>query len=138
MFGLSYLWHGLFLNDYKLINYPIGIYIASATITYLIIGFIVSRMFLLQLFDKISVHPMLRGPAIGFACGLLIYIVAIAIQTVNASGYGSIVTFNKEWDIKYLLLDITWQGIEQGVGGLLIGIVYMLVYEPLPQMAEEE
>jgi len=122
MFGMSYLWHGVFLNDYQLITYPLGIYLTAAAIAYLFIGFLVSRAFILEFFDKISRHPLLRGPAIGFACGVLVYIIATAVH----------VTFNKDMDMKYLVLDITWQGIEQAFGGLVIGIVYMVVFEPFP------
>lgn len=128
MFGLSYCWHGLFLNDYKLINYPIGIYLISAAIAYIFIGFLISRAFLLRFFDKISKHPLLRGPAVGFACGLLVYVIATVVH----------VNFTKDLDLKYLLLDITWQGIEQSVGGLLVGIIYMTVFEAFPHPAEIE
>ena len=122
MFGLSYLWHGVFLNDYQLITYPIGIYLIASAIAYLFIGFLVSAAFTIEYFDKISRHPLLRGPAIGFACGLLVFIVATVIH----------VSFSKDMDMRYMLLDITWQGIEQAFGGLVIGIVYMMVFEPYP------
>jgi hypothetical protein len=123
MFGLSYLWHGIFLNDYQLISYPLGVYLIAAAIAYLFIGFLVSRAFIIEYFDRFTRHPLLRGPAIGFACGVLVYIVATAVH----------VTFNKDMDLKYLVLDITWQGIEQAFGGLVIGIVYMVVFEPFPE-----
>jgi hypothetical protein len=131
MFGVSYLWHGFFLNDYQRMNFPMAIYLVAASITYLVIGFLVSRVFIIEYFDKISRHPLLRGPAVGFTCGMVVYIVAMAIQASNASGYGSIVTFNKEFDAKYMVLDLTWQGIEQAFGGLIIGLVYMFVFEPV-------
>lgn len=128
MFGLSYLWHGVFLYDYAMISYPIGIYLTAAAIAYIFIGFLVTRAFLLPVFDKISRHPLLRGPAIGFACGVMVYIVATVVH----------VTFNKDMDLKYLLLDITWQGIEQAFGGFIVGLVYMLVYEPSKYHVEEK
>jgi len=128
MFGMSYLWHGVFLNDYQLITYPLGIYLVCAAIAYLLIGFLVSRAFMIQSFDKMSRHPLVRGPVIGFICGVLVYIIATVVH----------VTFNKDMDIKYLFLDIMWQGIEQSIGGLVIGIVYMLVYEPFHVEEVEE
>lgn len=128
MFGLSYCWHGLFLNDYQLITYPLGIYLTAAAIVYLLIGFLMGRAFTMKLFDKISQHPLLRGPAVGFACGILVYLVATVVH----------VNFTKDLDLKYMLLDITWQGIEQGIGGLLVGIVYMTVFEPFPHPEMEE
>ena len=128
MFGLSYLWHGVFLNDYELITYPMGIYLTAASIAYLFIGFVVSRAFLIEYFDKISRHPLVRGPLIGFACGVLMYVIATVLH----------VSFNKDMDMKYLVLDITWQGIEQAFGGFVVGLVYMLVFEPFPKPAEEK
>ncbi|CAN5144109.1 hypothetical protein BH09BAC5_BH09BAC5_28320 [soil metagenome] len=127
MFGLSYVWHGIVLYDYDQITYPIAIYLTASSIAYLFIGFLVSRSFLIPFLDKVSHHPLLRGPAIGFACGILVYILATVVH----------VTFNKDMDLKYFLLDITWQGIEQAFGGFVVGIVYMLVYEPHPMHIEE-
>lgn len=119
MFGLSYLWHGVFLYDYDMITYNKAIYFTAASIAYIFIGFLVSRAFLMPFFDKITRQPVLRGFAVGFACGILVYIIATAVH----------VTFNKDMDLKYLLLDITWQGIEQAFGGMMVGIVYMAVHE---------
>jgi hypothetical protein len=128
MFGLSYLWHGVVLYDYEQITYPIGIYLTAASIAYLFIGFLVSRAFLLPFFDRISRHPLLRGPAVGFACGVLVYILATVVH----------VTFNKDMDLKYFVLDITWQGIEQAFGGFVVGLVYMLVFEARNYPVEEQ
>jgi hypothetical protein len=128
MFGLSYLWHGFVLNDYAQITYPLGIYLMASALAYLFIGFLVSRAFLIPFFDKLTRHPLLRGPAIGFACGLLVYIIATVVH----------VTFNKDMDLRYFVLDITWQGIEQAFGGFVIGLVYMYVYEANPFMEEAE
>ncbi|CAN5828121.1 hypothetical protein BH11BAC7_BH11BAC7_17780 [soil metagenome] len=128
MFAVSYLWHGVILYDYAQITYPLGIYLTASAIAYLFIGFLVNRAFLIPFFDKISRHPLIRGPFIGFACGVLVYIIATVVH----------VTFNKDMDLKYFVLDITWQGIEQAFGGFIIGLVYMFVYEPHPFHAEEE
>ena len=127
MFGLSYLWHGVFLNDYQLITYPLGIYLVCAAVAYLLIGFLVSRAFIIEYFDKVTRHPLGRGPFIGFICGVLVYIIATVVH----------VTFNKDMDLKYLFLDIFWQGVEQAFGGLMIGIVYMLVYEHTHHVGDE-
>ncbi|MDQ3110735.1 MAG: hypothetical protein M3R17_12650 [Bacteroidota bacterium] len=128
MFVLSYIWHGVVLYDYAQITYPLGIYLTASAIAYLFIGFLVNRAFVIPFFDRISRHPLLRGPAIGFACGMLVYIVATVVH----------VTFNKDMELKYFLLDVTWQGIEQAFGGFVVGLVYMFVYEPHPFPVEKE
>lgn len=127
MFGLSYIWHGVVLYDYAQITYPLGIYLTASAIAYLFIGFLVNRAFVIPFFDRVSRHPLARGPAIGFAVGVLVYIIATVVH----------VTFNKDMELKYFLLDITWQGIEQGFGGFIVGLVYMFVYEPHPFTADE-
>ncbi|MBI3509863.1 MAG: hypothetical protein HY064_04310 [Bacteroidetes bacterium] len=128
MFGLSYFWHGIVCTDYSFINYPLQVYLSFAAVAYLFIGFVVSKAFTIKFFDKLSQHPLLRGPMVGFACGVLVYIIATVVH----------VNFNKDFSLKFLVLDITWQGIEQALGGFLIGIIYMLVFEPFPHSAEEE
>lgn len=128
MFGLSYLWHGLFLNDYNLISYSKVVYFSFATVAYIFVGFLVTRAYSLPFFDKTSSNSILRGFWVGFSCGILVSILA---TTVNIS-------FNKSHDLKYLIFDLTWQGIEQGIGGLIVGFVYVLVYESKGGRAIEE
>lgn len=133
MFGLSYLWHGVFLYDYDLITYPIGIYLVCAAIAYFVIGFIVSRAFTIEFFDRFSRHPLVRGPLIGFGTGVAIYLLATAINVATHVN----VTFSRG-DLKFFALDVVWQGIEQSFGGLVIGIVYMVVFERMPEPSSEE
>ncbi|HNK69749.1 MAG TPA: hypothetical protein PKH36_13570, partial [Flavobacteriales bacterium] len=42
MFGLSWVWHGLALNDLRDLTIPLGLYIALAAVAYLIIGAILT------------------------------------------------------------------------------------------------
>jgi len=128
MFGFSYLWHGVVLNDYSTINYPLGVYLVSAGIVYLVIGFLLNRIFIAEFIDRFSQKPMARGLLSGLALGVVVYMVALVVG----------VTFTKGLDIKYLLLDVCWQAIEQAVGGLVVGVVYMTVLEFIPQPLEEE
>lgn len=135
MFGLSYFWHGVFLNDYQLFmdnhqpgSFQLIVYIGAAAIAYLFIGFLVGKAFQLKFFDKISEHPLLRGPAAGFACGLLVYVISIVVQ----------INLTRGLEAKSMFLDFVWQGIEQSVGGFVVGLVYMFVFEPFHGAAEEE
>lgn len=133
MFGLSYLWHGVFLNDYELIQYPKGIFISASAIVYLFIGLLLSRIFIADFLDKISRHPLLRGPAAGFAAGIMVYLIALVIG----------VTYNKGLDMKYIVMDVVWQGVEQAIGGLFVGLSYMFIFEPfirhdIPEGTDEE
>jgi len=127
MFGLSYVYHGVLTTDYQTISYPLQVYLVAAGVAYLFIGFLVSRAFLIPWFDRFTRHPLLRGPAIGFACGILVYFITIAVS----------VTIGKGVDLRWLVLDITWQGIDQALGGTAVGLVYMFVFEPMPMEPED-
>lgn len=130
MYGLSYCWHGLFLNDYQLIQYPLGIFLAAAAVAYLMIGALLGRLFIAPQLDRVSRHPLLRGPVAGVLTGVAVYVLALVIG----------VTYNKELDLKFIVMDVVWQAIEQAIGGFVTGLVYMFVYEPfyIPQEAEHQ
>lgn len=121
MFGLSYFWHGIFLNDYKLIAYPRGIFLTAAAFVYLFIGFLLTRLFHVHILDRISMHPLLRGPAAGIPTGLMVYMIAIVIG----------ITINKTTEIQYMLFDVCWQMLEQAVGGIFVGLSYMYIPESI-------
>lgn len=128
MFALSYLWHGVILNDYKLISYPIGIYLVSAGVVYLVIGFLLNRIFIAEFIDRFSEKALPRGLLTGVGLGVIVYMVALVVG----------VTFTKGLDVKYMALDVMWQAFEQCVGGLVVGLVYMLVFEFIPQPVEDD
>ena len=54
MFGLSYVWHGVVLNDYAILTYPFQIYLISAAVVYLVSGFLLTRIFIAEFLDRIS------------------------------------------------------------------------------------
>jgi len=130
MYGLSYVWHGIFLNDYKIMNFPQGVFLAAAAVVYLFIGALVTRLFLFKQLDSVSRHPLLRGPVAGALCGLLMFLLVLVVG----------ITFSRQSSTEYLLLDLVWQVLEQTLGGFAVGLSYMFVYEPLPERitVEEE
>lgn len=128
MFGLSYVWHGIVLNDYKLISYPFGIYLVSAGVVYLVIGFLMSRIFIAEFLGRFTEKTVVRGLISGSALGLIVYMTALVAG----------VSFSNGLEMKYLALDVAWQVIEQTFGGLVIGLVYLLVFEFVPEPMEGE
>jgi len=128
MFALSYLWHGIILNDYELIRYPMGIYLVSAGVVYLVIGFLLNRIFIAEFLDRYTQKALPRGLFTGIGLGIIVYMVALVIG----------VAFTKSLELKYMALDAFWQTIEQCAGGLVVGLVYMLVFEFIPQPIEED
>lgn len=128
MFGLSYVWHGVVLNDYAILTYPFQIYLISAAVVYLVSGFLLTRIFIAEFLDRISQKPIPRGLAAGAALGMILYMVALVVG----------VTFNSGMDLKYLLLDVIWQISEQAAGGLIVGLVYIFVFEYIPHPIEDD
>lgn len=128
MFALSYVWHGVVLNDYELISYPFEIYLVSAGVVYLVLGFLISRIFIAEFLDRYSEKAIVRGLLTGVGLGVIAYMTALVLG----------VSFSKGLDPKFMALDIFWQVIEQTAGGLTVGLVYLFVFEFIPQPLEEE
>ncbi len=121
MFLLSYVWHGIFLTDFSRLTYPKEIFLLFASIVYLIIGFLVAKAVDSKtLTAKFKRKPVVRG-AIG---GVLIGIACFLVATVVG------ISFSTGSRLQNMVLDITWQVIEQGIGGVLAGLVHLFVFDP--------
>jgi hypothetical protein len=122
MFGISYSWHGIFLNDVRNLNYPISIYLISSSIIYLLTGFALvkffSHLFIIQMFRNFIV----RGLVCGASLGLVMYMAALVLG----------ISFTKNTSMSSILIDVPWQIFEQAMGGLLIGTFFSFIYEPVP------
>ena len=121
MFSLSYLWHGVILNDFERLSYPIEIYLIGSVITYLILGFIVTQIFLMKFMAR---KPLLRGMVSGLSLGVATYIVSLVIG----------VSFSTSLTTTYILFDLLWQAIEQMAGGITVSLVYISIYEGNPMV----
>jgi len=122
MFGLSYLWHGIFLNDLERLSYPKEIFLTGSVITYLILGFLLTRIYLMKFPKTIAKKPLIRGIISGAFLGVATYIVTLVVG----------VSFSTELTPKYILFDMMWQAIEQTVGGIVVAFVYISIYEGNP------
>ena len=122
MFSLSYLWHGVFLNDIVRLSYPLGIFMTSSIVAYLILGFLLTKIFLLKFHKHISERPFLKGLISGAILGMVSYLFTLAIG----------VSFSSSLTTKYILMDILWQIIEQSAGGITVAIVYVWIYDDDP------
>lgn len=121
MFMLAYVWHGLFLNDYERLQYPESVFLIFSSVVYLAIGFVIAKAvdasFLIKKFKR---KPLIRGVIAGSICGMLLFVVA------NVIG----VSFSAGFQIKALLFDLTWQMIEQTMGGCIVAVVHYTVFDP--------
>jgi hypothetical protein len=111
MYGLSYLWHGVVLNDIDSITYPIGLFYFLSAIVYLFIGFVLTITTIKLDFKD---QKYLNGTIIGSVLGFFLYLIAFILG----------VSFSSLDQIDHLVFDILWQMLEQGLGGMLAGSLY--------------
>ena len=128
MFIISYIWHGVFLNDISHIHYPLGIYLISATFVYLTIGFVMTKLYSYPGIINLFRSFFARGLILGAGLGLLLYMMALVLG----------VTFTKSISMASIAVDVPWQMFEQVVGGLIISTVFTIIYEPLLLNRNEE
>lgn len=122
MFGLSYVWHGVVLNDFVRLSYPKEIFLTGSIITYLILGFLVTRIFLMPYPQAIATKPLLRGIISGLLLGIATYIVTLVTG----------VSFSSSLTVENIFFDLSWQAVEEMIGGLTVAFVYISIYEGNP------
>jgi uncharacterized membrane protein HdeD (DUF308 family) len=115
MFMLSYIWHGVVLNDLIKLTYPTDIFLTISALVYLGIGFIITVVTYVMKRLKDSFK---YGMAAGALIGIFIYAVAFVMG----------LSFNDVVDIKIIAFDLGWQVLEQGFGGLMCGWVYRTLH----------
>lgn len=114
MYALSYLWHGILLNDLNRLTYPIDTFLLLSALAYFGIGMLLAVG--IQFVDYGKKNYM-KGMLLGIPLGTFIYLIAFVF---GISFYGTP-------QLKYIILDLGWQLCEQTIGGLLAGIIYQLV-----------
>lgn len=120
MYGLSFLWHGLALNDLLELKIPIALYAALSAVVYLLIG--LGTTF--GMHQAIQHHWIgirqgfpFKGFLFGAVIGFAVYLVALT--------FGMSFTDRR---LMHMVVDVLWQMSEQGLGGLMVslGIIYDL------------
>ena len=125
MYTAFYIWHGIFLNDFKQIQFPLTWFIFLSAFAYLVIAYITYRVFETKILSAID-NLVLRG----FIAALVVSLSLFAIMTVLH------ISFTKNVTSTYLMVDFFWQIIEQSVGALFIVIGKAVIFEPRPQIEE--
>ncbi|MCE3228761.1 MAG: hypothetical protein K0S32_3312 [Bacteroidetes bacterium] len=122
MFTLFYIWHGIFLNDFKRIQFPLTWFVTFAAFTYLIFGagiFFLYESQVMKWFDNLWLRGIVCGLIAGFSFFMIATIVNISI-TSNLSK-------------QHLLVDCAWQMAEQTVGALTIVFLKFVIRERIPE-----
>ncbi len=112
MMLLSWAWHGIFLNDLIFIPNPVFLFYSLAFLAYITIGFSLTFVYT---YLSMGLGIRLKGMFMGMAMGFFIYLIAFVFG-ISFKGHGT----------EHLVLDFIWQMMEQGAGGSVIAMVYML------------
>jgi hypothetical protein len=114
MFGLSYFWHSIFLNDFNRILIPKNVFFSMLGAAYLCISAAMMVFFTAKIINIKAVY--VKGFLVGMMGGITVYLVAITI------GY----SFNNSMVLKQSIIDAIWQMLEQGIGGVVMAWVYRI------------
>jgi H+/Cl- antiporter ClcA len=124
MYAAFYVWHGLFLTDLNHIEFSKTLFFILAALVYLAISFVLYRTYESKLLAKYFSQPILRGIISGVILGFLLF----AVITVLG------ISFTKNVNMTYILVDCAWQIAEQILGGIIIGLGKAIIFEPTPEM----
>ena len=119
MFSAFYIWHGIFLNDLKNITFPIFIFFGLGALVYLVISYVLFRIFEAKLFNKLFEAPILRGIMSGASLGFILF------SLITVLG----ISFTNRLNLTYLIADFAWQIIEQVIGGFIIALGKIIIFE---------
>lgn len=122
MFTLFYIWHGMFLNDFKRIQFPLTWFVTFAACTYLIVGAGLYILFESSLMRKIR-NFVSRGVVCGVLAGFTLFMVATVVN----------ISLTSHLSKQHLLIDCIWQIAEQLAGGLVVVFFKVLIREHQPE-----
>ena len=117
MFSLSYLWHGVFLNDFSRLNYPKQVFFIIAILVYLFISLGISLVYPNPKLDSLKKTPLRKGALIGAGFGMALYLMTLVIG----------VSFTRTMSFSNILFDCGWQMFEQAAGGVFVGLASIFV-----------
>ena len=128
MFLLSWVWHGLALTDLQELKIPKALYFTLAALVYLVIGLGMTlgihqavHIEWVSLKRAFPLTSMLIGGAVGFFVYLVIFVLGMSFAN---SG------------MMHVLVDVLWQMVEQGMGGLAVSLA--IIYDMHKSYLEAE
>jgi hypothetical protein len=119
MFTLFYVWHGIFLNDFKRIHFPLTWFVTFAAFTYMILGAGIYMLFESHIMKKIR-NTFVRGLLCGVIAGFSLFMIATIVN----------ISLTSHLSMQHLMIDCVWQMTEQMVGAMIVVILKQVVHEP--------
>ena len=108
LYALSYLWHGVILNDLSRISYPKNVFLLLVALVYFCISFALTFLTQVLPFDY-KLH--FKGLLVGAPMGMFIYLIAFVFG----------ISFYTNPTLAHILLDLGWQVFEGALGGIIAG-----------------
>lgn len=118
MYLLFYVWHGVFLNDFKKINFPLTWLLIFTGVAYATISFLLYAVYESKPMRNIY-NFFLRGIVSGALVGFIIFIISTVVT----------ISISRHLTAQHLMFDCIWQITEQTFGGLLMALVKVFVLD---------
>ncbi len=118
MYALFYMWHGVFLNDFKKINFPLSWLLIFTAIAYVTISFITYAVYESKPMKNIY-NFFVRGITTGALVGFIIFVVSTVVT----------ISISRNLSAKHLVFDCIWQITEQTIGGIVMATVKVFVID---------
>lgn len=106
MFCLSCLWHGVVLNDFARIQYPMPVFLGFLALLYVVISLL---MVVASRYLNSPKNNYSKGAIIGLTTGGIVFLIAFVLG----------LSFTPNYEPIMALMDFVWQIIEQTSGGLV-------------------
>jgi membrane protease YdiL (CAAX protease family) len=120
MYSAFYCWHGILSNDFYKIQYPKGIFMLFSALVYIVISFVLTKIFEHKRIHKKIKNLHLRALAVGSVFGFLLF----AITSVIGIG------FSKPYSVEILIVDLIWQITEQTLGAFIVAFAHIFIFAP--------
>ena len=118
MYVLFYIWHGVFLNDFKKINFPLTWLLIFTSVAYITISFLLYAVYESKPMRNIY-NFFFRGVISGALVGFIIFIISTVVT----------ISISRQLTPEHLMFDCIWQIAEQTCGGLLMALVKVFVID---------
>jgi Na+/alanine symporter len=119
MFSLFYLWHGVFLNDLKRIQFPLSWFVTFAAFSYLIFSAGIYFLFESQIMKRFE-NVFVRGVVCGIVAGFSLFMIATVIH----------ISLTRNLDMAHLMMNCVWQVSEQTIGVMVMVALKHLIRDP--------
>ncbi len=125
MYSAFYCWHGLLSNDFYKITYPKEFFLSLAALVYIVISFVLVKIYEYKSIKKKIKNLFLRATIIGGGLGFFLF----ALASVLGIGFTAV------YSVEILIVDLIWQITEQLLGAFIVAITHVFVF--VPEFEEE-